>query len=150
MPFRFLDEAYRATIFLINWTLTPILKHKSPIEVLFKTPPIYSQLKVFGYLCFPNTRPYNCYKRQFRYIPCTFIGYNLNHKGYKCLDASEIIFYISWCYLWWACFSFCTIFLSYSVYFLLSLLHFPFFLLLLYLSNLFSYNPMLLITIFYF
>ena len=69
-----------------------ILQHKSLIEILFKIPLTYSQLKVFGYLCFPNTKPYNHHKLQFWSIPCIFIGYSLNHKGYRCLDIFERIF----------------------------------------------------------
>ncbi|RVW97157.1 Retrovirus-related Pol polyprotein from transposon TNT 1-94 [Vitis vinifera] len=66
--------------------LAELLKNKSPLEVLFHQKPSYSQLKVFGCMCYPNLRPFNHHKLQFRSIPCTFLGYSLNHKGYKCLS----------------------------------------------------------------
>ncbi|KAL6312811.1 hypothetical protein AAG906_022539 [Vitis piasezkii] len=73
--FKYWDEAFRT-----------ILKNKTPLEVLFHQKPSYSELKVFGCMCYPNLRPFNHHKLQFRPIPCTFLGYSLNHKGYKCLS----------------------------------------------------------------
>ena len=43
---------------------------------------------MFGCACHPSTHPFNKHKLQFRSTVCTFIGYNLNHKGYKCLDSN--------------------------------------------------------------
>lgn len=43
-------------------------------------------------MCFPNLRPYNTHKLQFKSIPCTFLGYSTNHKGYRCLSPSGRIF----------------------------------------------------------
>ena len=37
-------------------------------------------------MCYPNLRTFNHHKLQFGSIPCTFLGYSLNHKGYKCLS----------------------------------------------------------------
>ena len=54
---------------------------------MFKTLPDYSFLKIFGCFYFPNICSYNKYKLQFRSTECTFLGYSLNHKGYKCLDS---------------------------------------------------------------
>ena len=57
-------------------------------------------LRVFGCACYPNTIPYNRHKLNFRSTQCTFLGYILNHKGYKCLDkigkifiSRDVIFY---------------------------------------------------------
>ena len=86
LPFKYWDEAFRTSVYLINRLPTPVLKNKSPLEVLFHQKPSYSQLKVFGCMCYPNLRPFNHHKLQFRSIPCTFLGYSLNHKGYKCLS----------------------------------------------------------------
>ena len=49
-------------------------------------------LRVFGCACYPNTRPYNMHKLKFRSTQCTFLGYSLNHKDYKCLDTNDKIF----------------------------------------------------------
>ena len=47
---------------------------------------------MLGCICYPNTRPYNRHKLNFISTECTFLGYNLNHKGYKCLDKNGKIF----------------------------------------------------------
>uniref|UniRef100_A0A803NGJ8 Integrase catalytic domain-containing protein n=1 Tax=Cannabis sativa TaxID=3483 RepID=A0A803NGJ8_CANSA len=60
LPLKFWDEAFRTTVYLHNRLPTPLLGHKSPLEVLFNTKPDYTYFRTFG----------------------------LNHKGYKCLDAT--------------------------------------------------------------
>uniref|UniRef100_A0A803NT75 Integrase catalytic domain-containing protein n=1 Tax=Cannabis sativa TaxID=3483 RepID=A0A803NT75_CANSA len=85
-PLKYWDEAFRTAVYLHNRLPTPVLSQKSPIEVLFNLKPDYSILKTFGCTCFPNIRPYNKHKLEFRSSPCNFIGYSLNHKGYKCID----------------------------------------------------------------
>lgn len=54
---------------------------------LFHTKPNYHFLKTFGCCCYPCLRPYNSNKLSFRSIPCTFLGYSNQHKGYKCLSS---------------------------------------------------------------
>ena len=88
IPLKYWDEAFRTIVFLHNRLPTPILKQKCPLELLFKTKPNYSFLKVFGCACYPNTRPFNKHKLQFRSTVCTFMGYSLNHKGNKSLDSN--------------------------------------------------------------
>lgn len=66
MPFKYWDEAFRASVYLINRLPTPLLAHKTPLEVLFQKQPVYSQPRVLGCACFPNSRPYNSHKLQFR------------------------------------------------------------------------------------
>uniref|UniRef100_A0A803NRU8 Integrase catalytic domain-containing protein n=1 Tax=Cannabis sativa TaxID=3483 RepID=A0A803NRU8_CANSA len=87
MPLKFWDEAFRCAVYLHNRLPTPVLNQLSPIEILFNNKPDYGNLKIFGCLCFPNIRPYNKHKLDFRSSPCTFLGCSLNHKGYKCLDS---------------------------------------------------------------
>jgi histone deacetylase 1/2 len=52
-------------------------------------------LRVFGCACWPNSRPYNKYKIDFRSKTCIFLGYSLSHQGYKCLDLASGKLYIS-------------------------------------------------------
>uniref|UniRef100_A0A803P7H9 Reverse transcriptase Ty1/copia-type domain-containing protein n=1 Tax=Cannabis sativa TaxID=3483 RepID=A0A803P7H9_CANSA len=88
MPLKFWDEAFRAAVYIHNRLPTPDLRNQTPLEVLFKQKPDHEALRTFGCACFPNIRPYNKHKLEFRSAPCTFLGYSLNHKGYKCLDSS--------------------------------------------------------------
>jgi histone deacetylase 1/2 len=55
----------------------------------------FSFLRVFGCACWPNLRPYNKYKLDFRSKSCISIGYSVNHHGYKCLDLSTGRVYVS-------------------------------------------------------
>jgi hypothetical protein len=57
--------------------------------------PDYSLLCTFGCACWPNLRPYITHKLAFRSTCCVFLGYNNQHKGYKCLDSSFGQMYIS-------------------------------------------------------
>uniref|UniRef100_A0A803Q9W1 Integrase catalytic domain-containing protein n=1 Tax=Cannabis sativa TaxID=3483 RepID=A0A803Q9W1_CANSA len=88
LPLKFWDEAFRTAVYLHNRLPTPLLQLKSPLETLFHTKPDYTSFKTFGCKCYPNIRPYNKHKLEFRSSPCTFMGYSLNHKGYKCLDSN--------------------------------------------------------------
>ena len=47
IPLKYWDEAFRVVVLLHNRLPTPILKQKCPLELLFKTKPNYSFLKVF-------------------------------------------------------------------------------------------------------
>ena len=58
MPLNYSVEAFRVTIYLTNILPTPLLHHQSPLEKLYSTVPDYSTLKVLGYKCYPNIRPF--------------------------------------------------------------------------------------------
>jgi hypothetical protein len=95
MPLKFWDEAFTTATYLINRLPTRVIDNLSPLQRLFKTPPNYSLLKIFGCACWPHLRPYNRHKLSFRSKPCVFIGYSSLHKGYKCLDMDSGRVYIS-------------------------------------------------------
>ena len=63
--------------------------------MLYNRIPDFSFLRVFGCACWPNPRPYNKYKLDFRSKSCISIGYSVNHHGYKCLDLSVGRVYVS-------------------------------------------------------
>lgn len=86
MRFEYWDIAFRTSVFLINRLPTSTLHGQNPFETLFGQKPEYTSLKVFGCSCFPNTKHFNNHKLQFKPVECTFLGYSINHKGYKCLD----------------------------------------------------------------
>lgn len=95
LPLRFWDEAFNTACYLINRMPSKTINHDTPIHKLFGTNPDYTQLRVFGCACWPNLRPYNTKKLNFRTKQCTFIGYSSAHKGYKCFDQSTGRVYIS-------------------------------------------------------
>ena len=92
MPFKYWDESFRTVVFLHNRLPSPVSHGKSPLQLLFNHVPDYKALRIFGCACYPNTRPSNNHKLAFRSVQCTFLGYSLTHKGYKCLNPSDKIF----------------------------------------------------------
>jgi hypothetical protein len=95
MPIKFWDEAFVTAAYLINWLLTRVIDNLCPLERLFKAPPNYNMLRIFGCACWPHLRPYNKHKLSFRSKGCVFLGYSSSHKGYKRLDMDSGRVYIS-------------------------------------------------------
>jgi hypothetical protein len=95
MPLKFWDEAFSATVFLINLLPSKVIDHATPHERLLHQPPDYSFLCTFGCVYWPNLRPYNDRKLAFCSKQCVFLGYNNLHKGFKCLNPSIGKVYIS-------------------------------------------------------
>jgi len=94
VPKRFWDEECQTSCYLINCLPTPILQHLSPFQKLFGRPPYY-YLKKFSCQCFPNLRPYNTYKFEFRSKACIFMGNSSHQKGYRCYHLETEKFFIS-------------------------------------------------------
>jgi hypothetical protein len=65
----------------------------SPYQKLFKTSH-YKFFHIFGCACFPNLRPYNNHRFEFRFKECVFMGYSPNHKGYRCLQIESRKIYV--------------------------------------------------------
>ena len=95
MPLKFWDESFLTAVFLINRLPSKILQNVTPYECLHGSPPDYNFLRSFGCAVWPNLRPCNSRKLQFRSKRCVFLGYSNLHKGFKCLDPSEGRIYIS-------------------------------------------------------
>jgi hypothetical protein len=94
MSLKYWDQAFLTAVHLINRTPTKLLDYDTPIHCLNGSTPDYSNHRVFGCACWPNLRPYNAHKLQFRSLRCAFLGYNNLHKGYKCLDIATGRVYI--------------------------------------------------------
>jgi hypothetical protein len=95
MPLKFWDEAFLVAVYIINRLPTKVLANDTPINRLYHHTPDYTHLRIFGCACWPNLRPYNDHKLQFRSKQCVFLGYSNLHKGFKCLDPKEGRVYIS-------------------------------------------------------
>ncbi|KAJ9546910.1 LOW QUALITY PROTEIN: hypothetical protein OSB04_019453 [Centaurea solstitialis] len=54
-------------------------------HLLFGFSPIYSHLRVFGCLCYPNTSPTTPHKLAPRSSACVYLGPSTDHRGYHCL-----------------------------------------------------------------
>jgi hypothetical protein len=95
MPLKFWEDAFIAATYLINRTPSRVINFETPLERLFQQKQDYSSLRIFGCACWPNLRPYNAHKFQFRSTRCVFLSYSPLHKGFKCLDPSTGRVYIS-------------------------------------------------------
>lgn len=76
MTLTYWNEAFISAVYLISRLPSYPLVNKPPYELLFHEKPNYMSLRTFGCLCFPNLRPYNNNKLQFKSTPYTFLGYS--------------------------------------------------------------------------
>lgn len=58
IPFEFWFYAFQTTTYLLNRLLCKPLQNFSPYEALFKRPPNYKKIKIFGCFRFPWLKPY--------------------------------------------------------------------------------------------
>ncbi|KAG7600292.1 GAG-pre-integrase domain [Arabidopsis suecica] len=88
MPLTYWVEALNAAVHTINLLPSSAINNEVPHTKLFKTPPSYHHLKTFGCLCYPNVLPSTPHKLAPRSVPCAFLGYPTDHRGFRCLDMS--------------------------------------------------------------
>ncbi|PKI51814.1 hypothetical protein CRG98_027787, partial [Punica granatum] len=93
LPTRFWGECVSTVVHLINVTPTPLLGNKSPHELLFGKPPNYSNLRVFGSLCYAHIRTKD--KFESRSQKCVFIGYPHGKKGWRLYDLKNHQMFVS-------------------------------------------------------
>jgi histone deacetylase 1/2 len=72
MPLKFWDEAFLTAVFLINRLPSRVIHGENPLERLTGKKTDYTFLHTFGCACWPNLRPYNTRKLQFRSRRCVF------------------------------------------------------------------------------
>ncbi|XP_021727452.1 uncharacterized protein LOC110694595 [Chenopodium quinoa] len=74
LPKYFWGECVMTAVHLINRTATPVLKGKTPHELLFGQLPSYDSLRVFGCLDYAANRPWVKDKFDSRSRKCIFVG----------------------------------------------------------------------------
>ena len=89
MPLKFWDEAFITATYLINRLTSKVINNETPLERLHHQSPDYLVLRTFVCACWPNLRPYNSRKLEFRSKQCVFLGYSSMPKGFECLDVKE-------------------------------------------------------------
>ncbi|KAJ8619993.1 hypothetical protein MRB53_028522 [Persea americana] len=85
VPKHYWVEAFSTAVWLINRLPARVLDMKSPNEKLFGRIPDYGSLRIFGSRCFPYLWDYAKTKFDPRSLPCVFLGYSDQYKGYRCL-----------------------------------------------------------------
>lgn len=87
-PPEFWVEALHLTTHLLNILPTKSIRNLTPHEVLYRSQPKYTNLRVFGCLCYPNLSSSSTHKLSPRSVPCVFVGYPSSQKGFRCPDTS--------------------------------------------------------------
>jgi len=88
MPPTFWPDALRIATYLLNRRPCTPRSHATPFLLLFGQHPDYTNFRVFGCQCFPNTTATAPHKLAPRSVPCIFLGYPDNTKGYRCYNPS--------------------------------------------------------------
>ncbi|OMO83306.1 Integrase, catalytic core [Corchorus capsularis] len=86
MPSSFWGEAVLTSVYVINRIPSSITSGISPFERLYKAKPNYSELHVFGCVCFVLLPKNERTKLTSRSAMCVFLGYGIEQKGYRCYD----------------------------------------------------------------
>lgn len=76
----------------INLTPTRVLRGKSPHELLYGIPPSYSELRVFGSLCYAHKQLRDKNKFASRSRRSVFVGYPFGKKGWILYDLEKKFF----------------------------------------------------------
>jgi hypothetical protein len=83
-PTTFWVEALNTTTYLLNHRPCRATGTTTSFELLLGVPLMFDHLRIFRCLCFPNMMATADNKLSARSAPCVFLGYTVDHKGYKC------------------------------------------------------------------
>ena len=81
MTLEYSSDCILTTIFLINRLSSPLLKDKSPFQMLTNNKPADNDLRVFGCLLYSSTSSKHYHKFQPRSRPCVLLGYPKDIKA---------------------------------------------------------------------
>ncbi|XP_058005677.1 uncharacterized protein LOC110640683 isoform X4 [Hevea brasiliensis] len=81
---KFWGEVALHAVYIINRLPILVLHNLSPFKKLFGQSPDYSILKPFGCVSFVLLQPHEHTKLEPRARLCCFLGYDIEHKGYRC------------------------------------------------------------------
>ncbi|XP_010263725.1 PREDICTED: uncharacterized protein LOC104601921 [Nelumbo nucifera] len=85
-PERFWGETALIAVYTINRIPSPVIGNISPYERLYGHCLDYQSLHVFGCACFVLLQPHEHTKSEPKARLCCFLGYGIEHKGYRCWD----------------------------------------------------------------
>ena len=93
LPLSFWGEAVSTAVYLKNRSPTSCLKDITPFECWFNKRPDVSNIKVFGCKVYVHVPDQKRRKLDKKSIPCVFVGYPTNSKGYKLynLESKQMI-----------------------------------------------------------
>ncbi|KAL2906945.1 Retrovirus-related Pol polyprotein from transposon TNT 1-94 [Bienertia sinuspersici] len=86
VPIKYWGDCVQTAAYITNRIPTQVLDGKTPYEVLFNSKPDYAHFKVFGCLAIALNPDKKGDKFKERGIPCVFIGYPQQQKGYKLIN----------------------------------------------------------------
>jgi len=95
LPNIFWCYAVLHSVFLTNRVSTPLLKNKSPYQVLYDYLPDIHSFKVFGCLCYASTLQAHRTKLQSRAKKYIFLGYKSGFKGSVLFDLDSRKIFVS-------------------------------------------------------
>jgi hypothetical protein len=86
VPPHFWVKSVSTAIYLINIHPSSALQGGIPFECLCGKTPNYSSLHLFDCVCYVLLAPREHIKLIAQSVECVFLGYNAEHKGYRCWD----------------------------------------------------------------